>query len=72
VRVTYVHFAYDQTGLLMWLERIDGTLEFEHGCSAATGRAAYGIFPPGQDPFGEAPPVFSGTATLAMKRMPVE
>ena len=69
LKMTYLHFAYDKDGVLLWLEKISAVLSFTHGCSSATGEATYGIYPPHLDPF-EDDPVFSGSATVTMKRLP--
>jgi hypothetical protein len=69
LKVTYLHFAYDGVGNLLWLEKISAVQTFSHGCSSATGEATYGIYPPDRDPF-EDDPVFGGSATLVMKRLP--
>ena len=71
LKMTYLHFAYDATGALMWLEKINVVATFSRGCSSVAGEATYGIYPPGLDPF-EDDPVFGGTATLVMKRLPLD
>ena len=72
MKITYLHFAYDGTGVLLWLEKISAVVTASRGCASATGEATYGIYPPGLDPFGDEPPVAGGTATLVMKRLPLD
>ena len=69
LKLTYLHFAYDGRGVLMWLEKISAVLTFRGRCSSATGEATYGIYPPGLDPFKDEP-VFGGSATVTMMRLP--
>jgi len=69
LKMTYLHFAYDGQGVLLWLEKISAVQTFSHGCLTATGEATYAIYPPDRDPF-EDEPVAGGSATLAMKRLP--
>jgi hypothetical protein len=70
LKMTYLHFAYDGTGVLVWLEKISEVLTFSHGCSSATGEATFAIYPPDGDPFGDEAPVFGGSATVSLNRMP--
>ena len=49
--MTYLHFAYDGTGALMWLEKISVVATFSRGCSSVAGEATYAIYPAGLDPF---------------------
>jgi len=71
LQMTYLHFAYDKDGVLLWLEKISAVQSLTGGCSSATGAATYGIYPPDQDPFGDEPPAWGGGhATLVMKRLP--
>jgi hypothetical protein len=71
LKMTYLHFAYDATGVLIWMEKINVVATFSRGCSSVAGEATYAIYPPGLDPF-EDDPVFGGSATLVMKRMPLD
>ena len=69
LKMTYLHFAYDGEGVLLWLEKISAVLTFSGSCSSATGEAMYGIYPPGLDPFKNEP-VVGGSATVTMTRLP--
>jgi hypothetical protein len=69
LKMTYLHFAYDGTGALLWVEKISVAATFTRSCSSVAGEATYAIYPPGLDPF-EDDPVFGGSATLVMKRLP--
>jgi hypothetical protein len=71
LKMTYLHFAYDKDGALLWQEKISAVQVLGKDCSSATGEATYGIYPPQQDPFGDEPPAWgAGHATVVMKRMP--
>jgi hypothetical protein len=71
LKMTYLHFAYDRDGVLLWQEKISAVQTLSSDCSSATGEATYGIYPPQQDPFGDEPPAWgAGHATVAMRRMP--
>ena len=71
LKMTYLHFAYDATGALMWVEKISVVATLSRSCSSVAGEATYAIYPPGLDPF-EDDPVIGGSATLVMKRLPLD
>lgn len=70
VRVTYLHFVYDENGVLSALERISGVVTFNRGCTSATGEATYSIYLPDQDPFGADEPIAGGIGRFIWKRIP--